>query len=73
MFIWDRSLDDEDEVLQFAAIRFMEPFEEFVAHFVRQNGIMKMDLGQTGHRTQNYILDAWLGRGGNRDAVAITT
>jgi hypothetical protein len=51
----------------------MKPFQKFVAYFVRQNGVMKMDLWETRDRTQDNILDARLGRGRNRDAVAVTT
>ena len=77
LLVRDGALDDQDERLELAAVGLEEPLEEVVRAavgpaFEVDQGPVHRDLGQAGQRTEGDLLDARLGRRGQRDGVSVT-
>jgi hypothetical protein len=71
--VWNGALDDEHERIETALFRFIEKLHKVVAVLVSEHGIVQINLGQSGDGSEQHILDAWLLRRRNGDAVAIAT
>ena len=78
LLVRDRALDHQDERFEFATIRLAEPLEEVVlttlwpALEIDQRPVHS-DLREPGQRTKGDLLDARLGRSGQRDRVPVAT
>ncbi len=72
----DRALDDEDERLEFAAVGLPPPLDEVVGAGLRtalevDERPVHLDVRQARQRAEHDLLDAGLGRRGQRDRVAV--
>ena len=77
LLVGDRPLDDQHERLELAAVGLEEPLEEVVGAAGRaalevDQRPVHGDLGQARQGAERDLLDAGLGRGGQRDGVAVT-
>ncbi len=71
LLVGDRSLDDQHERVELTT-RGGEPrLEEVVAVVVGEHRVVQVDGGQTRDRTEQDVLDAGLGRRGDRDGVTV--
>ena len=72
-FVGNRPFHDQDERRERAFRRQVEALQKFVAVFVGQKEIVKVDLGNPRQVAENQVFDAGLRRGRDRDGVAVTT
>ena len=71
LLVGDRALDDQHERVEPALLGLVPGLHELVAVLVGQHRVVQVDLGQPGDRSQDHVLDARLGGGGDRDRVAV--
>src|SRR5262249_55026102 len=69
--VWDRALDDEDERSELAPRGALERLEEAVADVVRQERVVQLHARDAGNRSQDQVLEAGVGGGGDRERVAV--
>ena len=72
-FVGDRPFDDKDEFAEFVFPGVVPEFEEFVAVFIGEDGIVEMDFGEAGDGTEEDVFNTGLGGGGDGDGVAVTS
>ena len=70
-FVGDRPLDDEDERGELAFPGAMKRRKEALAALVCEDWIVDPHLREAGHRSHHDVFDTRLGRGSDRDGVAV--